>query len=134
MSKITSKNIYMPKKLTTLSLMLMTVISVDSIRNMPIAASYGPQVVIYFLIFAVLFLIPVSLASAELTTAFPNGGGIYTWVKEGINRPFGLLAIWLQWAENIFYYPQQLAFIVLIIAYVVSAILGLNWSFDFLNH
>ena len=108
----------------------MTVISVDSIRNMPIAASYGPVVVIYFIAFALMFLLPASLASAELTSVFPNGSGIYTWVKEGINKPFGMLAIWLQWAENIFYYPQQLIFIFLILFYVFGQMTGNPTSLD----
>ncbi|MGC6404799.1 MAG: APC family permease [Candidatus Comchoanobacterales bacterium] len=116
----------MTKRLTTFSLMLMTVISVDSIRNMPIAASYGPMVVVYFILFAILFLLPAALASAELTSVFPDGGGIYTWVKEGLNKPLGLLAIWLQWAENIVYYPQQLMFVFVIIFFGINQMSGMN--------
>lgn len=59
---------------------------------------------------AIIFLIPVSLASAELATGWPEGGGVYRWVKEAFGNKAGFVAIWLQWIQNVIWYPTVLAF------------------------
>ena len=65
----------------------------------------------YILFATVLFLIPASLVSAELGGAFAaKGGGVYTWVKEAYNKKAGFLAIFLQWIQNVAWYPIVLGF------------------------
>ena len=49
------------------------------------------------------------LVSAELASGWP--GGVYNWVSEGISAPMGLLAIWCQFAQTVFYYPALLAYV-----------------------
>lgn len=39
---------------------------------------------------AVFFLVPVSLVAAELTTGWPQKGGVYRWVGEALRQEMGL--------------------------------------------
>jgi len=101
----------MKKKLGSFSLAMMNVVTVASLRNLPLAALLGFGLVFYYGIAALLFFIPVSLICMDFVVHFPKGGGVYLWVKEAFGPKAGFLAIWLQWLENVVYYPTLLSFI-----------------------
>ncbi|MFY7697460.1 MAG: APC family permease [Legionella sp.] len=106
--------------LSIFSLIMITVGSVDSIRNLPATALFGSQLISFFIIGAVFFLIPTALVSAELASALPKQGGIYIWVKEAFGKQTGFLAIWLQWIENVIWYPTILSFVAGTLGYLIS--------------
>jgi amino acid transporter len=61
----------------------------------------GPGMTLLFLLFIPLFWsIPVSLVSAELTTAMPVEGGFYRWVRAGFGDFWGFLAGWWNWTAS----------------------------------
>lgn len=66
--------------LSVFSLTMITVGSVDSIRNLPATALFGSQLIMFFTLGALFFLIPAALVSAELSSGWPRQGGIYVWV------------------------------------------------------
>lgn len=76
----------------------------------------------FYIFFATfLFLIPAALVGAELGSAFADrGGGVYTWVKEAFNRPMGFTAIFLQWIQNVVWYPTVLGFAAAAVAYMIG--------------
>lgn len=106
--------------LSVFSLTMITVGSVDSIRNLPTTALFGSQLIFFFLFGALFFLLPAALVSAELSSGWPEQGGIYIWVKEAFGRKTGFLAIWFQWIENVIWYPTILSFVAGTIAYLIS--------------
>ena len=108
------------KALTIFSLTMITVGSVDSIRNLPATALFGSQLIFFFTLAAILFLIPCALVSAELSSTYPEQGGIYAWVKHAFGKRIGFLAIWLQWIENVIWYPTLLSFVAGTIGYLIS--------------
>lgn len=108
------------KALTIFSLTMITVGSVDSIRNLPATALFGSQLIFFFSMAAILFLIPCALVSAELSSTYPEQGGIYAWVKHAFGKRMGFLAIWLQWIENVIWYPTLLSFVAGTIGYMIS--------------
>ncbi len=61
--------------LTIFSLTMITVGSVDSIRNLPTTALFGSQLIFYFTLSAIFFLLPTALVSAELASGWPKQGG-----------------------------------------------------------
>jgi amino acid transporter len=105
---------------------MITVGSVDSIRNLPATALFGSQLIFYFILGAVFFLIPTALVSAELASGWPKQGGIYIWVKEAFGKKVGFLAIWLQWIENVIWYPTILSFVAGTIGYLINPALSSN--------
>jgi amino acid transporter len=61
----------------------------------------GPGMTLLFLLVIPLFWsIPVSLVSAELTTAIPVEGGFYRWVRAGFGDFWGFLAGWWNWTAS----------------------------------
>lgn len=112
--------------LTIFSLTMITVGSVDSIRNLPATALFGSQLIFYFVLGALFFLIPTALVSAELASGWAKQGGIYIWVKEAFGKKTGFLAIWLQWIENVIWYPTILSFVAGTIGYLINPALTSN--------
>jgi amino acid transporter len=56
---------------------MINVIAICSLHNVAIGATYGFSLLFYYAIFAVTFFIPSALVSAELTTGWPQSGGVY---------------------------------------------------------
>ncbi|MBZ5705354.1 MAG: APC family permease [Acidobacteriia bacterium] len=61
----------------------------------------GPgMTLIYLLVLPLFWCIPVSLVSAELTTAMPVEGGFYRWARAGFGDFWGFLAGWWNWCAS----------------------------------
>lgn len=112
--------------LTIFSLTMITVGSVDSIRNLPATALFGSQLIFYFVLGSLFFLIPTALVSAELASGWAKQGGIYIWVRQAFGKKIGFLAIWLQWIENVIWYPTILSFVAGTIGYLINPELTSN--------
>ena len=83
--------------------------AVISLRGLPMMAQEELTMFFYIFFATFLFLIPAALVGAELGSAFADrGGGVYTWVKEAFNRHLGFSAIFLQWIQNVVWYPTLL--------------------------
>jgi glutamate:GABA antiporter len=108
------------KQMSVLTLSLMTVAAVvTSLRGLPMMAKEGLSMIFYILFAVIMFLLPASLVAAELGSAFSEkGGGVYTWVKEAFGSKWGFTAIWLQWIQNVVWYPTTLAFAAGALAYL----------------
>ncbi len=106
--------------MSVLTLSLMTVAAVvTSLRGLPMMAKEGLSMIFYILFAVIMFLLPASLVAAELGGAFSKkGGGVYTWVKEAFGSRWGFTAIWLQWIQNVVWYPTTLAFAAGALAYL----------------
>lgn len=100
------------KSLSAFSLAMMIIIAVDSIRALPISAEYGFALISFYILSAVLFMLPVALSAAELATAWPENGGITVWAREAFGGRISFLVAWLQWLYNVVWYPTILIFLV----------------------
>lgn len=108
------------KVLSTFSLIMITVGSVDSIRNLPTIALFGSSLIFFFLLATIFFLIPSSLITAELAATWPESGGVYTWVKYAFGKRMGFAAIWFQWISTVIWYPTILSFAAATVGYLIS--------------
>lgn len=109
------------KHITTSQLALMTAAAVISLRGLPMMAQEELTMFFYIFFATFLFLIPAALVGAELGSAFASrGGGVYTWVKEAFNPHLGFTAIFLQWIQNVVWYPTVLGFAAASIAYLIG--------------
>jgi amino acid transporter len=106
------------------ALALITVGSVGYLGSTPATAVFGLASVFLYVVPAFVFLVPVSLVAAELASGWP--GGVYNWVKEGISAPMGLLAVWCQFSQTIFYYPALLGYVGSTLAYAINRRLASN--------
>ena len=99
-----------------------------SVRGLPLMAEEGFRAITFMAISAAFFLIPISLVTAELSSTWPpkGDGGVYIWVNEALGKRWAFLAIWLQWSENVIWFPTVLSFIAATLAYAFSPELANN--------
>jgi glutamate:GABA antiporter len=107
-----------------MTLALMTVGTVGSLGSAPALSVFGLASVVLYLVPAAVFLLPITLVAAELASGW--SGGVYHWVEEGISAPMGLLAIWCEFGQTIFFYPALLAYVADTFAYVFDPRLAGN--------
>ncbi|QDG74705.1 amino acid permease [Labrenzia sp. PHM005] len=108
-------------QISVLGLAMMTVAAVVSLRGLPLMAVEGTTLLFYIGFAAFIFLIPAALVAAELGGMFAHStGGIYDWVKAPFGARAGFVAIWLQWIQNVVWYPTVLAFAAASLAYVIG--------------
>jgi putative glutamate/gamma-aminobutyrate antiporter len=118
-----------PKKMLTVWMIgLINVAAICNIKNFPLLAEYGLSVILFLFLSSVFFFIPVALVSAELASSFPDRG-VYSWVREGLGPRMGFLAIWLQWIENVIWYPTILSFIAATFSYIFDPSLATNKTY-----
>lgn len=118
-----------PKKIGLFVLILFIIGSIDSLRNMPAAAMFGPSLIFFFITAAVMFLIPIALLSAELSSYHKDKNGVYQWVKEAFGDKTSMITIWLQWINTAIWFPTILSFIAGGFAYLINPALAHNKLF-----
>lgn len=96
--------------LGVMTLAVMNITAVVSLRGLPSEATYGLTSVFYYIFAAIFFLIPVSIVAAELATGWPQKGGVFRWVGEAFGARWGFLAIFLVWVESTIWFPTVLTF------------------------
>ncbi|WP_320171500.1 amino acid permease [Maridesulfovibrio sp.] len=132
-------------KLSVFTLMMINVAAILSLRSLPGLAEYGWGLIFYLALGSFCFFIPSALVSAELASGWDEEGGVYLWVKEAFGPKWGFVAIFMQWVENLPWFPAVLAFGGSAIAYtfdpeladnkwfIVAVIQVTLWVATFLN-
>ena len=88
------------QKISLFSLAMLITGAIDSIRNLPASALFGAEILFFFALAAICFLLPTALISAELSASLPAEGGIYQWTKHAMGKNLGFVAVWLQWINT----------------------------------
>lgn len=115
------------EKISVLALVLLITGAIDSIRNLPATALFGSSLIFFFIFSAIVFLIPVALVSAELSSTWSEEeGGVYSWVRHAFGENMAFFTIWLQWINTIVWYPTILSFIAGTLAYLINPELAQN--------
>jgi amino acid transporter len=112
------------KNISLFALVMLITGAVDGIRNLPSIALYGNSLIFFFIVGALLFLIPTGLVSAELCKQTHEEGGIYAWTKIILGQKMGVLAVWLQWINTMAWFPTCLTALVGTLTYVVDPALA----------
>ena len=77
-----------------------------SARWIPIAAHAGPGSVTLWILAAVLFVAPLTVAVAALVVKYPRAGGLYLWTREDFGPWPGFLCFWVYWIGIAFLFPS----------------------------
>lgn len=126
-----SNGIGKAKTLGVFALAMINVAAVLSLRNYPSMAVYGWSSIGWYVIGTIAFFIPLTLAGAELATGWPQGGGVYAWVKEAFGEASGFIAVFCEWSNNLVWFPTVLAFVASTFAYAFNPDLASNNLFMF---
>jgi amino acid transporter len=101
-------------------LVLFNLVAVLGLRHLATSAKFGPSSLVIWILAALLFFIPQGLAVIELSSRFPQEGGIYAWTKKALGERHGFLCGWCYWINNVLYYPNLLISTAGIATYVIG--------------
>ena len=88
----------------------MTVVSVVSLRWIARGALAGAPAIVLWIAAALLFFVPLAIATSKLARLHPEQGGIYVWARKAFGPSHGFLCGWCLWVNNLFYFPSLLLF------------------------
>lgn len=91
-------------------LLLFYVVTGISLRWIATAASAGPSSIVIWIGAWLWFYTPLALSVIELSSRYPNEGGLYVWSKHAIGDFSGFMAGWTYWTSNLPYFPAVLYF------------------------
>jgi len=81
-----------------------------SLRWIAAAASIGPSSILIWIGAWLFFYVPLALSVIELSSRYPQEGGLYVWTKKAFGEGPGFIAAWTYWNSNLPYFPAVLYF------------------------
>jgi amino acid transporter len=91
-------------------LVLFYIVTGISLRWIATAATVGASAVVIWLIAWCAFYLPLALSVMELSSRYPQEGGLYIWTKRAFGEFPGFITGWTYWVSNLPYYPAVLYF------------------------
>src|SRR6202047_1503749 len=91
-------------------LVLFYVVTGVSLRWIAAAASIGPSSILIWIGAWLFFYVPLALSVIELSSRYPEEGGLYVWTKKAFGEGPGFIAAWTYWNSNLPYFPAVLYF------------------------
>ena len=100
-----------PRKLKFLDATLSTIVMSIGLRWLAVAAAVGVAAIPLWLAGLMLFFIPLTIATGELTSRFEGEGGIYIWTRASFGPLAGFLCGLFYWFSNLPYFAGILYFV-----------------------
>src|ERR1700735_959112 len=91
-------------------LFLFYIVTGISLRWIATAATVGASAVVFWLMALCAFYFPLALSVMELSSRYPEEGGLYVWSKRAFGEFPGFMTGWSYWASNLPYFPAVLYF------------------------
>ena len=91
-------------------LVLFYVVVVLSIRWTAAAAAAGPSILVVWIAALLFFFIPLAASVMELSSRYPEEGGIYVWTREAFGNFSGFICAWTYWMSNLPFFAAVLYF------------------------
>jgi amino acid transporter len=96
------------------------IVTVLGPRWIAAAAHNGTSSISLWVIAAVFFFVPSAMIINELSSRFPEEGGLYVWAKEAFGDFHGFVAGWNYWIYTVFYFPGLLLASAAMSAYIIG--------------
>ena len=100
--------------------LLFNIATVLGPRWIAAAGHNGTSSISLWALAAIFFFVPGALVINELSSRFPQEGGLYAWSKEAFGPFHGFVAGWTYWIYTFFYFPGLLLASASMAAYVVG--------------
>ena len=91
-------------------LTLFAIACIVGARWIPAAAHAGAGSVTLWVLAAVLFMVPLSIAVAALSVKYPKAGGLYLWTRQDFGPWHGFLCFWIYWMGIACWFPTAALF------------------------
>jgi amino acid transporter len=99
--------------------LLFNIAAVLGPRWIAAAGHNGTSSISLWVLAAVFFFVPGALVINELSSRFPEEGGIYAWARDAFGPFHGFIAGWTYWIYTVFYFPGLLLASASMAAYAV---------------
>src|SRR3984957_12135490 len=100
--------------------LLFNIATVLGPRWIAAAGHNGTSSISLWVLAAVFFFVPGAFVINELSSRFPEEGGLYVWAKEAFGDFHGFVAGWTYWVYTIFYFPGLLLASASMSAYILG--------------
>ena len=100
--------------------LLFNIATVLGPRWIAAAGHNGTSSISLWILAAVFFFVPGALVINELSSRFPEEGGLYSWSKEAFGPFHGFVAGWTYWIYTVFYFPGLLLASASMAAYIIG--------------
>src|SRR5437764_12842138 len=100
--------------------LLFNIATVLGPRWVAAAAHNGAASISWWVLAALLFFVPSAMVINELSSRFPEEGGLYVWAKEAFGDFHGFVAGWNYWIYTVFYFPGLLLASAAMSAYIIG--------------
>jgi glutamate:GABA antiporter len=100
--------------------LLFNIATVLGPRWIAAAAHNGTSSISFWVLAAAFFFVPSALVINELSSRFPQEGGLYVWAKEAFGDFHGFVAGWTYWIYTVFYFPGLLLASAAMSAYIIG--------------
>jgi glutamate:GABA antiporter len=91
-------------------LVLFYFVSGMSVRWTATAAAAGPSILVIWIAALTCFFVPLAASVMELSSRYPDEGGLYIWSREAFGDFAGFIAAWTYWMSNLPYFSGVLYF------------------------
>ena len=91
-------------------LVMFYVVATLSLRWVAVAAAAGPGSLAIWLVGLITIFLPLALCVMELSSRYPQEGGMYVWSKQAFGDFSGFMTGWIYWMSNLPYFPTLLYF------------------------
>lgn len=85
---------------------LYTVSAVLVVETLTSSAAVGTKTLAWWVLFLIIFYLPYGLITAELSTAYPEQGGIYVWVQRAFGRRAAARTTYWYWVNVSLWMPS----------------------------
>jgi hypothetical protein len=99
--------------------LLFNIATVLGPRWIAAAGHNGTSSISLWVLAAVFFFVPGALVINELSSRFPEEGGLYVWSREAFGPFHGFVAGWTYWIYTVFYFPGLLLASASMSAYII---------------
>ncbi len=89
----------------------MNIVAVVGLRWISRSARAGAPSITLWILAWLLFFLPMALTVIELSSRFPEEGGLYRWARRAFGPVHGFMCGWCVWVNNLFYFPSLLLFV-----------------------
>ncbi len=89
---------------------LFYIVSGLSLRWIATAAAVGQSAIAIWVLGFCGFFLPLAGSVLELSSRYPQEGGLYIWTREAYGEFAGFMAAWTYWMSNLPYFPAVLYF------------------------
>jgi len=103
-------NVQFIKSLGAKDVASLVIVAVVTLRWIPRAARAGWPSVTLWCLAALLFFLPLTIVVRDLSTRFPEQGGLYKWVNRAFGPRHSFFCAWCLWLNQVFYFPSYLLF------------------------